>query len=1172
MRLKCIKLAGFKSFVDPTTVNLPGNLCAVVGPNGCGKSNIIDAVRWVMGEASAKHLRGESMADVIFNGSGSRKPVAQAAIELIFDNTDGALGGQYAAYGEISVKRRVSRDGQSAYYLNGSRCRRRDVTDIFLGTGLGPRSYAIIEQGMISRLIESRPEDLRIYIEEAAGISKYKERRRDTEQRIGHARENLERLTDIREELGRQLERLRRQAAAAEKYRALKAEERLLQAQYMALTWRDQDARAQALESRSAEHAVTLEALIVEREAAAAASERLRERHLTTSDELNEAQRQFYAVGAEVAALEQRIQHAREQARRQRAELEQIEHNLDETRRHLDEDSVRGTGWAAELEELRPLRARVQGDLAAAEQHQQAAEARLQESERHGEAERSECARIQRRIDALQARIVHLDTAIARVAERQQRLCAELEGLEQAQPEDASAALDAQLAAQERTLEQRQQEVEQLASALAGQRAEQAEIVAARDAEREKLQRLQGRRAGLTTVLAAARDTDADAASCLDAWSLAQTPRLADRLGVESGWELAVETVLGGDLQARCTEGLEPLREKFDELAHGRLCLLEGGAGGISGDIAEAGALPWLADKLTAARELAGTLLAGVRAAEDFGAAWAERHHFAVGESAITREGIWFGSNWVRLARGAAGARGELLQRRELAEVETEIAAVEPALAALVERHGALDQRLRELEVRRRDAERGVGQAQREYAELRARQSAAQARRQQLAERCERLRREIDESEALRKRETEEVGGARGELQILLDQLQVASAAVTARMRERDTLREALGPARESLRQLRGELHQLELRERSLGAQVESLRQGVARLEGQCQRLLERQAGLHEELIGVEAPIAALQSELQQRLAARLAAETALAAVREAAQALEAEVREIEAARVAVERRVEEQRSQLEQLRLDARELRTRADAQLEQLRALGAELAEVLAGLPEDAAIEPWREQLEALDRRIQRLGPINLAALDECRREEERKGYLDAQDAELRDALDTLEEAIRKIDRETRSRFKDTFDRVNASLQALFPKLFGGGQASLQLTGDDLLSTGIAIMAQPPGKRNATIHLLSGGEKALTAIALVFAIFELNPAPFCMLDEVDAPLDDINAERYARLVREMSEKVQFIFITHNKISMEIAGQLLGVTMHEPGVSRLVAVDVDEAVRLAEA
>lgn len=1168
MRLKCIKLAGFKSFVDPTTVNLPGSLCAVVGPNGCGKSNIIDAVRWVMGEISAKHLRGESMADVIFNGSGSRKPVAQATIELVFDNTDGSLGGQYAAYGEISVKRRVSRDGQSTYYLNGSRCRRRDVTDIFTGTGLGPRSYAIIEQGTISRLIESRPEDLRVYIEEAAGISRYKERRRDTEQRIARARENLERLTDVREELGRQLERLRRQAAAAEKYRALKAEERQLRAQYQAMIWRDQDERAKALESEAVTEAVALERLIAEREAVTAASERLRATHLEASDHLNEAQRRFYAAGAEVAALEQRIQHAGDQARRQRAELEQLEHNLAEAHRHLEEDRARGTAWAAELGELRPLRTRITSEVAAAEQHQREAEVRVQDSERLGESSRGERAQIQRQADALQARVNHLDTSIARVSQRLQNQRAELAGLMEANPEDASAELDTELARQEQRLHHHQLDVEQMAAELAEQRRQQTELAAARDAERDRLQLLQGRRAGLITVIEAARDTDADNGAALTAWSLDRSPRLVELLGVEDGWELAVETVLGGDLQACCTDGLDPLREQFDALTRGRLCLLEKGAART----AAASSLPWLADKLTGAQEWAAGLLAGVHAAEDLDAAWNQRHQFAPGESAITREGIWFGSNWVRLARGEPGERGELLHRRDLVEVEAEIATVEPALAAWVERHAAVDQVLLELEARRRDAERAVAEAQREYAEVRARQSAAAARRQQRAERRERLSRELEESEALRQHETAEIGAARRELEVLLDQLQTASTLVAERVRERDACREALGPAREEVRRLRGELHQVELRERSLSSQLDALRQGVARLEEQCTRLAERQATLTEELAGVEAPMEALQHQHRASLEARLATETALGAARAAVQSVDAELRESETARVDAEQRVEAQRGALERLRLDTREARTRADAQKEQLHGLGAEPEAVLAQLPEGAGMEPWREQLESLDRRVQRLGPINLAALDECRREEERKGYLDAQDAELRDALDTLEEAIRKIDRETRSRFKDTFDRVNASLQALFPKLFGGGRASLELTGDDLLNTGITVMAQPPGKRNATIHLLSGGEKALTAIALVFAIFELNPAPFCMLDEVDAPLDDINAERYARLVSEMSEKVQFVFITHNKISMEIAGQLLGVTMQEPGVSRLVAVDVDEAVRLAGA
>ena len=1171
MRLKCIKLAGFKSFVDPTTVNLPGNLCAVVGPNGCGKSNIIDAVRWVMGEISAKHLRGESMADVIFSGSGTRKPVAQATIELIFDNSAGTLGGQYAAYTEIAVKRRVSRDGQSVYYLNGSRCRRRDVTDVFLGTGLGPRSYAIIEQGMISRLIESRPEDLRVYIEEAAGISKYKERRRDTELRIQHSRENLERLTDIREELGRQLERLRRQAAAAEKYRELKAEERQVTAEHIALTWQIRDAEARGRETQIAEQEVVLESLVAEREAAAAAIERLRARHLEASDTLNEAQRRFYAVGAEVSALEQRIEHAREQARRQRAELDQVDRNLSAAREHRQADTARRTTWAVELDELKPVRARTEAALRAAEQRLEAEETHLQERQRRCETDQEARAQVQRRVDQLQARVTHLDAAIARIAENLQRQRSELAGLGDGPTEGEAAEIAGQLAEKETEIAGREAELERLAADIEGARARQMEAADALNGERERLQRLRGQRAGLTTLLDAARDTDAETAACLDAWSLAEARRLADALGIEPGWELALETVLGDALQARCTGDLDAFRERLGECSRGRLWLLEPGTdSGVGG--CGAGVLPLLADKLTAAGEWAGALLSGIRAAEDFQEAWERRAALGPGESAVTRDGIWFGANWVQVARGEAGTGGELSQRRELGEVETEIAAVEIRLAEHQARHGIAEQEIRDLEEARRGAERALAQAQRDYAELRARQSAELTRRQQLAERRGRLVREIDEGEGLRQREIAEVRAARAELEDGLDQLQRVSVAVEQRVGERDACRTAVNGARENARQLRAELHQLDLRERSLSAQLESLREGESRLQAQIESLEARREHLVVELADAERPVPEYQAQLQERLAARVAAELELGGARERVQGLEQELRDADVARTGAERRVQEHRDRLEQLRLGARETRTRADAQLDRLQSLGLELDAVLAGLPEDAAADAWQQRLEALDRRIQRLGPINLAALDECRQEEERKVYLDAQDAELCDALDTLEDAIRKIDRETRSRFKDTFDRVNTSLQALFPKLFGGGRASLEMTGDDLLSTGIAIMAQPPGKRNATIHLLSGGEKALTAIALVFAIFELNPAPFCMLDEVDAPLDDINADRYARLVREMSEKVQFIFITHNKISMEIAGQLLGVTMHEPGVSRLVAVDVDEAVRLAEA
>ncbi len=1169
MRLKCIKLAGFKSFVDPTTVNLPGNLCAVVGPNGCGKSNIIDAVRWVMGEISAKHLRGESMADVIFSGSGTRKPVAQATIELIFDNSAGTLGGEYAAYAEISVKRRVSRDGQSVYFLNGSRCRRRDVTDVFLGTGLGPRSYAIIEQGMISGLIESRPEDLRVYIEEAAGISKYKERRKDTETRIRHTRENLERLTDIRDEMGRQLDRLERQAAAAEKYRVLKAEERQLNAQHLALNWRDYDADARGREAVIAEQATALEALIAERHGAEAALERLRADHAGANEVLNGAQQQFYAIGAEVSAVEQKIQHGKEQVRRLRADLEQVERNLVESRQHLENDTLRNTAWSAELAEVTPAREAAQQQSAAAAAELQEDERLLHDVQQRWEVAQRESAEAQRRMDQTQARIQHLDSATTRTADRLRRLRAELAEVNAALPSADLEVLGRQLAEQERANAVQQEERAQISSAIAATRAQQVEIATTLNAERKQLQELQGRRAGLVTLLDAARAKGEGAGAWLEARGLEKLPRLADGLDVEPGWELAVETVLGTDLQALCAGAIEPLRGEFASFARGHLSLVEAGAVQAA---APAGKLPRLVDKLRDARPLAEPLLINIYAADDFESGWAQRAGLHAGESIISRDGIWFGANWLRLIRGDDLAGGVLIRKRELAAVEQQILAADARIAVAAEQHSAAETALRDLEVQRGATEQQLARAQREYADLRAKQSAEQARSKQLDERNQRVLRELGEAEALLAKEVAEVGDARRDLQGLLDQMQAANSAVDAIAAERNRRREAIAAVRSAAQHQRDALHQLDLRERSLTAQLGSVREGLERIRAQVERLTERRDGLALELAGSEDPAAFLQQQLQDKLAARLAAETALATARAAVERLDAALRTEEARRVTAERQVQAQRERLEQLRLAGREVRIRADGIAEQLQSQGFTVAALLADLPDAAAAPNWQEQLDALDRRIQRLGPINLAAVDEFRQQSERKVYLDAQDAELRDALETLESAIRKIDRETRARFRETFDRINSSLQELFPKLFGGGQAGLELTGDDLLDTGVTIMAQPPGKRNATIHLLSGGEKALTAIALVFSIFQLNPAPFCMLDEVDAPLDDINAERYANLVREMSEKVQFIYITHNKISMEIAGQLLGVTMHEPGVSRLVAVDVDEAVRLAEA
>ncbi|MGS8176841.1 chromosome segregation protein SMC [Pseudomonas aeruginosa] len=1040
MRLKSIKLAGFKSFVDPTTVNFPSNMAAVVGPNGCGKSNIIDAVRWVMGESSAKNLRGESMTDVIFNGSNTRKPVSQASIELIFDSAETTLVGEYAQYAEISIRRRVSRDGQNTYFLNGTKCRRRDITDIFLGTGLGPRSYSIIEQGMISKLIEARPEDLRNFIEEAAGISKYKERRRETESRIRRTQENLARLTDLREELGRQLERLHRQAQSAEKYQEHKAEERQLKAQLGAVRWRDLNEQVGQRERVIGDQEIAFEALVAEQRGADAGIERLRDGHHELSERFNQVQARFYSVGGDIARVEQSIQHGQQRQRQLQDDLREAERTRQETESHLGHDR---TLLATLAEEMAMLAPEQELSAAAAEEAGIAleqAEQGMQAWQQQWDAFNQQSAEPRRQAEVQQSRIQHLEQSLERLQDRERRLQEE-RGQLAADPEDAAILeLNEQVAIAELALEELQLQEQGQAERLEQLRQELQQLAAEQHQAQGELQRLNGRIASLEALQQAALDPGQGALEWLREQGLEQRPRLAEGLRVEPGWELAVETVLGADLQAVLLDG-------FDGLA-----------------------------------------LAG------------------------------FGKGELRL--------------------------LSPARGAATRRHG----------------------------ELKAQLSAQQAKVEQLVLRRRRLDEEVAELAEQRALEQEQLSEARLTLQEALDSMALDTERRETLLAERDALRERLDRIRQDARTHKDHAHQLAVRVGSLKAQHNSTQQALERLDQQSARLNERCEQLNLNLEEGAAPLEELRMKLEELLERRMAVEDELKQARLALEDADRELREVEKRRGQAEQQSQLLRGQLEQQRLEWQGLVVRRKALQEQLAEDGYDLHTVLANLPLDASERDWEERLESLAARIQRLGPINLAAIEEYQQQSERKRYLDSQNDDLAEALETLENVIRKIDRETRNRFKETFDQINAGLQALFPKVFGGGTAYLELTGEDLLDTGVAIMARPPGKKNSTIHLLSGGEKALTALALVFAIFQLNPAPFCMLDEVDAPLDDANVGRYARLVKEMSEKVQFIYITHNKIAMEMADQLMGVTMHEPGCSRLVAVDVEEAVALAEA
>ena len=1165
MRLKSIKLAGFKSFVDPTTVNFPSNLGCVVGPNGCGKSNIIDAVRWVMGESSAKNLRGENMTDVIFNGSVNRKPIGQASIELVFDNSDGTLQGEYGRFTEIAIKRRVTREGQSDYYLNGTKCRRRDITDIFLGTGLGPRSYSIIEQGMISRLIESKPEELRVFIEEAAGISKYKERRRETENRMRRTMENLERLTDLRDELDRQLQHLQRQAQAAERYTELKKEERLLKAQLQALQWRTLDEQVKDREVKIRDLEVKLESVVAEQRSIDADIEKFRDIHSTATDQFGEVQARFYSLGADIARAEQSIQHQQERSRQLKEDLRQTEDSFQLAQQHLNSDTEKELMWKEELEEIAPELEMARASEEETSELLGTADESMQNWQQAWDDFNARAAEPRQKAEVQQSRILHLEQVLQRISERSAKLDEEKQGLSSGPLEEEIELINEQLAEIDLQIEEQQLRAEQHADDINQHREANSQLSADLDSNRNKLQSLRGRQASLEALQQAALGQQGGAISdWLKSNDLSSNNRLAESLKVDSGWETAVETVLGEHLQAVCVDGLDAVASLTEKLEKGSVTLLDS----ASVSAGTATVAETLAGKVDGS--LADGLLAGIYIADNLETALALRSQLAAHESVVTADGVWIGPNWLRVAKDDDAQAGVLGRQQELETIDEDIAILEQQISDIETQLADGREALSNVENQREQFQREQQTLSKKHSELRSELSAKQVKVEECSARLNRINRELEEVREQFQLEQENLSESRMTLQDAIEGMEQDANERERLLAERESNRERLDQARERARQDKDSAHQLQMRHQSLKAQLGSMLQNIERARQQVEQLEERRLHLTDNIGNADEPVEELKLELESKLEQRLQVEEELAAARAKVDEIEHGLRESEGRRSGIEQSAQQIRSELESVRVDVQGLQVRRRTLEEQLIETQFDLETVLENLPEGASEKAWTESLESIGRRVARLGPINLAAIDEYKSQSERKLYLDAQNDDLLEALETLENAIHKIDKETRQRFKDTFDTVNASLQELFPKVFGGGTAYLEMTGDDLLDTGIAIMARPPGKRNSTIHLLSGGEKALTAIALVFSIFRLNPAPFCMLDEVDAPLDDANVGRYARLVKEMSKSVQFIYITHNKIAMEMADQLLGVTMHEPGVSRLVTVDVDEAAELA--
>ncbi|MEZ5532832.1 MAG: chromosome segregation protein SMC [Steroidobacteraceae bacterium] len=1167
MRLTKIKLAGFKSFVDPTAVSFPNNLTGVVGPNGCGKSNVIDAVRWVMGELSARHLRGDSMTDVIFNGSSARKPVGTAHVELVFDNADGKISGPYASYSEVSLKRQVSRDGTSTYFINGARCRRRDITQLFLGTGLGSRSYAIIEQGMISRVIESKAEDMRAFVEEAAGISRYKERRRETEGRIADTRENLERLQDLRDEVDKQIRHLQRQAATARRYQAMKEDERRLTAEVLALRLRDLDGGVEVHDSAMRECDLAMQAALADQRAAEAAIDRQREFHDEQTTLVSQVQGRYYEVGAEISRTEQTIQHTRELRERRTADLATTRNSLGEVALLIERD-------AAELAALREEIAALAPQLAQADRAESAAAATLADVEGALAVWQASWEDFNREFGAAdqatqveRARIEQLENQFRRLTGQADRLAVERDAL----IAQESTVQIADLAGRESTARAAADELAAaLSTALAHvqqARGHQLQSEMRLETLRAERERLRGEMMSLEALQKAAlgRD-DGRAGAWLAGSGLAGRGRLAELLTVDNGWERAVETALGDYLEAVCVDDLDDVAGVVETLAGASVTLIEparASGAGLGGNS--------LAQHVRGPEALVD-LLGRVLTAASLADALAMRGALGADQSVITRQGEWVGRSWLRVSRGVDHHAGVIEREQRLKGVRGEFETADARVREVEGQIAALRAALVAAEQARDSAQARIQSAHREHADVLGQLEAGRARAQESALRRERLESEAADAAREIGVTQDALARARTALDRGLDTLSALDARRPRLEAEREERRDQVAVARERAQAAQLVARDLLIRSESRRSSESGKGVNLARLGEQRAQLDARAAELEQELAGGDEPIRDLAQRLDAALARRLTIEAELAAARRGLEDADAALRQLDERRAAAEQRVDAARAAMDEARLAAQETRVRRESIAEQFAATRFELPAVLAALAADAAVPQWEERLAATRADIERLGQVNLAAIDELKENSERKEYLDRQFADLTAALETLEQAMRKIDRETRARFEDTFGRINAGLQEKFPRLFGGGHAYLELVGDDPLSAGVAIMARPPGKRNSTISQLSGGEKALTAVALVFSIFDLNPAPFCLLDEVDAPLDEHNVGRFCDIVRDMSQRVQFIFITHNKVTMELASSLLGVTMNEPGVSRLVAVDVDEALRLATA
>ena len=1175
MRLKKIKLAGFKSFVEPTTIPFLGEMTAIVGPNGCGKSNVIDAVRWVLGESSAKNLRGDAMTDVIFNGSSSRKPVGQCSVELVFDNSAGRIAGEFANYNELSVKRLVTRDATSTYFLNGTKCRRRDVTDLFLGTGLGPRSYAIIEQGMISRLIESKPQDLRVFIEEAAGISKYKERRRETENRIRHTQDNLERLNDVRDELGKQLEKLQRQAAAATRYKTLRAQARELKGQLAALRFLKNSEHIEALQKQQQALQLEVDDLVARLQGDEAGLESYKTKQLETKQTIDDLQQQLFTTSNAITRLEQNALHAKQRKGQVEQELARISEQHELLNHSIDEAQEALAVSNEALENIEPEFALKEAELEHAKERFEDAEQALREFNAQARAQEQTYNQLRQNVQQCHSQIQSTMSMQLRTSQRISELQDELKQLDEEDFASQITLLEEQCSELDFDIDEAKQLLQESNQKVSQQQGEVNAIEAKRRDTQGQLQTALSTKAALEALQ---QDASNNEDVTLD--------------GIEKLWQ----QFSSNQTLAPCVESiLQHAKDPVVAKSHDIQALLQNHAylpSGIkvftdkafvstakSGSLAHALLTESSTNESSTQRvpaffndiylcsnddELAETIESAFNNDD-------EPEGLAKGfTSAISPSGLWASSQWV--VKPGEANDGALQRANKIKGLVDSIQESESLIDEIERSLECAKQALEQNEAQKQAIQSALSEKENQRAQLKNKLSLLEMQQEQQSTRTAKLNDELAKQELMLAKEEEQLAQLSEKLELQEAQILEHEVHIDDVNAKRDANERTTSELRALVDTLTSQNHELALKKQQLENHQNLYSQQVTRNLQQREEYIKNKERLQKELTQLTSPEEIQEAELQSLLENKAELEQLKSAKQSSLEDIEQWLREAEKGHQALGKDIQTRQTNIDKLNIDIEGYRVRANTILEQLDETQQSLKSILETLPEDAEEKRWQEDLEKTQANLQRLGAVNLAAVEEYETQSERKSHLDTQHNDLTEALETLQSAIRKIDKETRTRFSTTFEQVNEDLKTLFPKVFGGGSAYLALTDDDLLETGVTIMARPPGKKNSTIHLLSGGEKALTALSLVFAIFRLNPAPFCLLDEVDAPLDDANVGRFCNLVSEMSQTVQFIYITHNKIAMEMASHLTGVTMAEPGVSRMVAVDVDEAVAFAEA